>query len=115
MHYRLPVGHGHRRSSRWSGIVGDPRAAAVRVRGRRKVVALGASLLAMVGVDHHGVRSTRPTAPRFQFTQDYNWIKAFGAHYAVGVDGIALALILMTTILTPVCILASWHDVEARR
>ena len=52
------------------------------------------------------------SGPRFQFTQDYSWIKAFGANYAVGVDGIALALILMTTVLTPVCILASWHDAD---
>jgi NADH-quinone oxidoreductase subunit M len=50
---------------------------------------------------------------RFQFTEDYNWIKAFGAHFAVGADGIALVLILMTTFLAPICILASWHDVEA--
>jgi NADH-quinone oxidoreductase subunit M len=74
-----------------------------------KVVALGASLIAMVGsIIMAFAYNTGGT--RFQFTQDYTWIKAFGAHYAVGVDGIALALILMTTILTPICILASWHD-----
>jgi NADH-quinone oxidoreductase subunit M len=76
-----------------------------------KVVALGASLLAMVAsiIMAFGYKTG---GSRFQFTQDYTWIKAFGAHYAVGVDGIALALILMTTILTPVCILASWHDAD---
>jgi NADH-quinone oxidoreductase subunit M len=76
-----------------------------------KVIALGASLLAMVAsiIMAFGYKAG---GSRFQFTQDYTWIKAFGAHYAVGVDGIALALILMTTILTPVCILASWHDAD---
>src|ERR1700761_2431432 len=50
--------------------------------------------------------------PRFQFTQTYQWIPQFGVHYAVGVDGIALVLILMTTVLMPVVVLASWNDVE---
>ncbi|HEX3823008.1 MAG TPA: NADH-quinone oxidoreductase subunit M [Mycobacteriales bacterium] len=76
-----------------------------------KVVALVASLVAMVASIIMAFAYQLGGA-RFQFTQDYTWIKAFGAHYAVGVDGIALALILMTTILTPVCILASWHDAE---
>jgi NADH-quinone oxidoreductase subunit M len=35
--------------------------------------------------------------------------------YALGVDGIALALILLSVVLTPVCILASWHDAERGR
>src|SRR4051794_10025189 len=76
-----------------------------------KIIALVASLLAMVAAIIMAFRYDA-TGSRFQFTQVYTWIKAFGAHYAVGVDGIALALILMTTILAPVCILASWHDAE---
>ena len=50
--------------------------------------------------------------PRFQFTQTYQWIPQFGVHYAVGVDGIALVLILMTTVLMPVVVLASWNDAD---
>ena len=76
-----------------------------------RVVALFASLLAFAASIAMAVDYKINGTP-FQFTQDYNWIKAFGAHYAVGVDGIALALILMTTVLTPVCVLASWHDAE---
>jgi NADH-quinone oxidoreductase subunit M len=76
-----------------------------------KRVALGASLVTLIGsifmcADFH------TSGARFQFVQSYDWIKAFGAHYAVGVDGIALALILMTTILTPIIVLASWHDAD---
>ena len=48
-----------------------------------------------------------------QFTQVDKWIPSFGAHYALGVDGIGMALVLMTAILTPVVILASWHHAEA--
>src|SRR5580698_5702239 len=50
--------------------------------------------------------------PRFQFQQVYQWIPQFGVHYAVGVDGIALVLILMTVVLMPVVVLASWNDTE---
>src|SRR5580700_5693683 len=48
--------------------------------------------------------------PRFQFAQTYQWIPQFGVHYAVGVDGIALVLILMSVVLMPVVVLASWND-----
>src|SRR5580698_6190658 len=51
-------------------------------------------------------------APDFQFTQVYQWIPQFGVHYAVGADGIALVLILMTVVLMPVVVLASWNDTE---
>jgi len=50
--------------------------------------------------------------PHFQFAQVYQWIPQFGVHYAVGVDGIALVLILMSVILMPVVVLASWNDTD---
>src|SRR4051812_25116006 len=50
--------------------------------------------------------------PRFQFTQSYWWIKQFGVHWAVGVDGIALVLIGLSVILVPVVVLASWSDAD---
>ena len=52
-----------------------------------------------------------PGGPDFQFTQTVQWIPQFGVHYAVGVDGIALVLILMTAVLVPVVVLASWNAV----
>jgi NADH-quinone oxidoreductase subunit M len=48
----------------------------------------------------------------YQFFQKYNWIKAFGVHYEVGVDGIALVLIALSALLVPVVILASWDEVD---
>src|SRR5215472_5144277 len=50
--------------------------------------------------------------PNFQFTEVYSWTPAFGVHYALGVDGIALVLIAMTAVLVPVVILASWNDAD---
>ena len=54
-----------------------------------------------------------PNGPDFQFNQTVRWIPQFGVHYAVGVDGIALVLIVMTAVLTPVVVLASWNAVGA--
>src|SRR5215471_11429375 len=51
--------------------------------------------------------------PNYQFTEVYSWIPAFGVHYALGVDGIALVLIAMTAVLVPVVILAAWNEAES--
>jgi len=50
-----------------------------------------------------------------QFTETHTWIEAFGAHYALGVDGIGLTLVLLTALLVPVVVLASWHDADERK
>jgi NADH-quinone oxidoreductase subunit M len=50
--------------------------------------------------------------PTFQFEQVVEWFPSIGASYHVGIDGISLALILLTTILTPLSILASFEISE---
>ena len=50
-----------------------------------------------------------------QFRQSYSWIPSFAINWAMGVDGIALVLILMSVILAPVVILAGWHESEGGR
>ena len=50
----------------------------------------------------------------FQFIENHTWIQAFGAHYAVGVDGLGLLLVLLTMVLIPVVILAAWNDADRR-
>ena len=76
-----------------------------------KRVALMTSLVTLGMTIAMAVRFS-PGGPAFQFNQVYQWIPQFGVHYAVGVDGIALVLIGMTAVLTPVVILASWHDAD---
>jgi NADH-quinone oxidoreductase subunit M len=76
-----------------------------------KRIALVFSLLTL-GVTIAMAVQYKTGGPRFQFQQTYQWIPQFGVHYAVGVDGIALVLILMSVVLMPVVVLASWHDVE---
>jgi NADH-quinone oxidoreductase subunit M len=50
-----------------------------------------------------------------QFVESRNWISNFGIKYAVGIDGIALVLILMTTVLVPIVLLAGWNESENGR
>ena len=79
-----------------------------------KVVALGVSILTLVVV---GVVAAGfdPGGDRFQFTETHVWIKVVGAHYALGVDGIGLTLLMLTVIIVPIVMIASWHDAEGGR
>src|SRR5215475_11606036 len=51
---------------------------------------------------------------QFQFVQQVPWITALGAQYHVGIDGISLLLIMLTTLLGPLAILSSWSAIEIR-
>ena len=50
-----------------------------------------------------------------QFVESYEWIPAFGIKYALGVDGIALVLILLSVLLAPIVVLAGWNESEGGR
>jgi NADH-quinone oxidoreductase subunit M len=50
-----------------------------------------------------------------QYVQSNTWIAAFNINYAVGIDGISLVLILLSTILVPIVILATWHESDLGR
>jgi NADH-quinone oxidoreductase subunit M len=47
-----------------------------------------------------------------QMTETHDWISAFGVHYALGVDGLGLLMILLTVALVPLVMLAAWNDAE---
>ena len=50
-----------------------------------------------------------------QLTETHTWIEAFGVHYALGVDGLGLLMVLLTVVLVPIVLLAAWHDSARRR
>ena len=50
-----------------------------------------------------------------QFTEKYSWIPSFGINYALGIDGLSLVLIVMSTILVPVVVLAGWNEPQGGR
>jgi len=49
-----------------------------------------------------------------QFEERYAWIPAWGISYHVGIDGLSLWLVILTTFLTPLCLLGSWSSIDKR-
>ncbi|MGD0908956.1 MAG: NADH-quinone oxidoreductase subunit M [Candidatus Acidiferrales bacterium] len=59
--------------------------------------------------------SLDPAAPRYQFMENHDWIPSIGAHYTLGIDGISLLLVILTTLLGAISILSSWEAIKIRR
>ena len=54
------------------------------------------------------------STPAMQFVERHPWIASPAINYAVGVDGISLPLVLLTTFLAPLCVLVSWTAIQTR-
>ncbi len=54
------------------------------------------------------------SAAEFQLQESHHLIKSLNMHYHLGIDGISIFFIVLTTILTPICILASWDSIKLR-
>ena len=54
------------------------------------------------------------TEPGYQFTEHVAWLPDFKVDYRMGVDGISVLFVLLSTVLTPICILASWDAIQVR-
>ena len=80
---------GLRQLARWAGLV------------------FGLLTLAVAVVITAGFEAGGPT---YQFVESHSWIPAFGAGYTLGVDGIAVVLVLLTVVLIPVLQVAGWTD-----
>ena len=73
-------------------------------------VALGTALVELaLGVGAFLAFDTS-TAAIHQLSETHRWIPAFGVSYAVGVDGVGLALVLLSIVLVPLVVLAAWHE-----
>lgn len=55
-----------------------------------------------------------PSTHLFQFGEFAKWIPSYNINYVLGIDGITIYLILLTTILAPLCVLCSWTAIENR-
>ena len=54
------------------------------------------------------------TTADFQFVEYAVWMPAFNINYKVGIDGISMLFVLLTTLLTPICVLSSWESIQNR-
>jgi len=73
------------------------------IRGWAMLVSLGA-----LGTSLAVLATFDKSNAGFQMVERHSWIRALGASYHIGVDGISLWLVVLTTFLMPVCVLASW-------
>ena len=64
------------------------------------------SLILVIGFDNN--------IADYQFVEKVSWIDSLNSHYHVGIDGISLLFVLLSTFLTPLAILASWNSIKKR-
>jgi len=56
----------------------------------------------------------QPAGAEFQYREDLAWIPAFGMRYTLGVDGLSVVLVILTTVLSVVSIFYSWDPIQVR-
>ena len=80
-----------------------------------KASALAVSVLALLAsIPLWFAFDAGPDVQGFQLVEKMDWIPAFGVSYHVGIDGVSLLLILLTTLLTPIIVLAGFSGVETK-
>ena len=82
-------------------------------RALAKWVALAVSL-AVLAVTAAVAVQFDPAGEQYQLVESHSWIPSFGTGYLLGVDGIALALVVLTAVLVPLLIVAGWNDARDR-
>jgi len=99
---------------------------AVPVIGAAVIIVLPASLrlvakytglvvaLAVLAISIVLATRFNPSGPQFQFVENRRWIPSFGTGYILGLDGIALVLVVLTAVLVPLLLIAGWNDADDR-
>jgi NADH-quinone oxidoreductase subunit M len=78
-----------------------------------RIFALIVSMLTF-GLSLHLVANFHRMQTEFHYQIDRQWISTPNIHYHMGVDGISMWLVLLTTFLTPLCVLISWRSIHER-
>jgi NADH-quinone oxidoreductase subunit M len=78
-----------------------------------RIFALIVSMLTL-GLSLHLVANFHRMQAEFHYQIDRQWISTPNIHYHMGVDGISMWLVLLTTFLTPLCVLISWKSIHER-
>ena len=71
-----------------------------------------ATTLATLALSVVMVAGFHPKQTGFQYGEDVAWFA--GLHYSMGVDGISVLFVLLTTFLMPLCVVASWRSITVR-
>jgi len=79
----------------------------------KKVTFAGTTIIAIISISLAIGFDKSDTS--LQYVQSNAWIPTFNINYSVGIDGISLVLILLSTILVPIVVLATWHESDSGR
>ncbi|HET6628898.1 MAG TPA: NADH-quinone oxidoreductase subunit M [Woeseiaceae bacterium] len=93
--------------------LGDAGDAASARAGHMRLLALAASLLTFV-ISIFLYTGFDTSTAAMQFVERVPWIEAFNIDYHLGVDGISAPLILLTTFITPLVVIAGWDTIKSR-
>ena len=88
------------------------------LRGARPVVSRTVALvfsLSTLGLGFVALRSFDPAQTSPQFVENHVWITGLNVHYHLGLDGLSLVLVLLTGLVTPAALLASWRVPQSPR
>jgi len=101
----LIIALGNNRNGHGAASEGDPRA---------RQLALGTSVLTFLVSLPLYFAFDRDTAA-MQFTEQASWLPGFGIDYALGIDGIAMPLIVLTTLINVVVVISAWDVIKDRQ
>jgi NADH-quinone oxidoreductase subunit M len=84
--------------------------------GNKNLIRVWANVAALAGflVSLPLVWKFRTGVPGFQFEEKLDWIPSLGVHYHLGMDGISLLLVMLTTVMGFVAVLCSWSAIQDR-
>ena len=68
------------------------------------LIVLGLSLILWARFD--------PNEPGYQFVESIPWLPEYGVGYKMGVDGVSVLFVMLSTVLTPICILSAWEAIR---
>jgi NADH-quinone oxidoreductase subunit M len=90
------------------------------IRGEEKVVAQNSKHVAFyvslftLAFGLYMFQNFDPAQTGFQFEERSGWLKPFGITYHMGVDGISMLFVLLSVLLTPICIVSAWDVIKTR-
>jgi F420H2 dehydrogenase subunit M len=90
-------------------LIGAALAFLTRTRSQARIVALIASLIPLA-LSIQMYMEYDKTSRFMQFVESYNWVPSIGVKYTLGVDGIGLPLVILSTIVTVLVIIYSWGE-----
>jgi NADH-quinone oxidoreductase subunit M len=94
-------------------LIGGLAVLALRDARQAKIAALAVALVEFA-LSLHLWYWFEPGDVAMQFVEHAPWVPAYGITYFVGIDGISLLLVLLTTLILPICVAAMWNDVRVR-